>query len=37
MTKPIKIKEKVIGEEYPTFLIAEIACAHQYSQIFNWD
>jgi len=29
MIKPIKIKEKVIGETYPTFLIAEMACAHQ--------
>ena len=29
MIKPIKIKEKVIGEKYPTFLIAEMACAHQ--------
>ena len=29
MIKPIKIKEKVIGEAYPTFLIAEMACAHQ--------
>ena len=29
MIKPIKIKEKIIGEGYPTFLIAEMACAHQ--------
>ena len=29
MTNSIKIGEKLIGEGYPTFLIAEIACAHQ--------
>lgn len=29
MIKLIKIKNKVIGEGYPTFLIAEMACAHQ--------
>ncbi len=29
MINPIKIKEKIIGEGYPTFLIAEMACAHQ--------
>ena len=29
MIKPVKIKEKNIGESYPTFLIAEMACAHQ--------
>jgi len=29
MIKPIKIKNKIIGTGHPTFLIAEIACAHQ--------
>ena len=29
MVKPIKIKNKQIGDGYPTFLIAEMACAHQ--------
>ncbi len=29
MIKPIKIKGKIIGEDFPTFLIAEMACAHQ--------
>lgn len=29
MVNPIKIKDKTIGEGYPTFLIAEMACAHQ--------
>ena len=29
MIAPIKIKEKTIGKGYPTFLIAEMACAHQ--------
>ncbi len=29
MIKSIKIKEKIIGEGFPTFLIAEMACAHQ--------
>ena len=29
MPKSIKIKNTIIGEEYLTFLIAEMACAHQ--------
>lgn len=29
MIKPVKIKEKGIGKNYPTFFIAEMACAHQ--------
>ncbi len=29
MIKIINIKNKIIGEGYPTFLIAEMACAHQ--------
>jgi len=29
MVKSLKIKDKFIGEGYPTLLIAEIACAHQ--------
>ncbi|MHA1641605.1 MAG: N-acetylneuraminate synthase family protein, partial [Promethearchaeota archaeon] len=29
MINPVKINEKIIGEDYPTFLIAEMACAHQ--------
>ncbi len=29
MIKTVKIKDKVIGEGNPTFLIAEMACAHQ--------
>jgi sialic acid synthase SpsE len=29
MIHPIKIKDKNIGKGYPTFLIAEMACAHQ--------
>lgn len=29
MIKLIKFKNKIIGEGYPTFLIAEMACAHQ--------
>ncbi len=29
MIKHIKIKDKTIGEGFPTFLIAEMACAHQ--------
>lgn len=29
MIKPVKIKDKVIGNGYPTFFIAEMACAHQ--------
>ncbi len=29
MVEPMKIKNKIIGEGYPTFLIAEMACAHQ--------
>lgn len=29
MIKLVKIKDKVIGQGYPTFLIAEMACAHQ--------
>jgi len=29
MIKPIKIKNKIIGEGFPCFLIAEMACAHQ--------
>ncbi len=29
MIKSIKIKDKIIGNGYPTFLIAEMACAHQ--------
>ncbi|MFX1256307.1 MAG: N-acetylneuraminate synthase family protein [Promethearchaeota archaeon] len=29
MVKPIKIKNKIIGKGHPTFLVAEMACAHQ--------
>ncbi len=29
MTEPIQIKKKKIGKGFPTFLIAEMACAHQ--------
>ncbi len=29
MVKLVKIKNKIIGKDYPTFLIAEMACAHQ--------
>ncbi len=29
MILPIKIKDKIMGEGFPTFLIAEMACAHQ--------
>jgi len=29
MVKPVSIKNKIIGEGYPTFLIAEMACSHQ--------
>jgi sialic acid synthase SpsE len=29
MIKPVKIKDKIIGNGYPTFFIAEMACAHQ--------
>lgn len=29
MVKPVKIKNKIIGEGAPTFVIAEMACAHQ--------
>lgn len=29
MIKSVKIKNKVIGAGYPTFIIAEMACAHQ--------
>ena len=29
MINPVKIKDKTIGEAFPTFLIAEMACAHQ--------
>jgi len=29
MIKSVKIKNKIIGLEHPTFLIAEMACAHQ--------
>ncbi|MFW9938513.1 MAG: N-acetylneuraminate synthase family protein [Candidatus Thorarchaeota archaeon] len=29
MIKPVIIKNKYIGESYPTFIIAEMACAHQ--------
>ena len=27
--KEVKINQKIIGDKYPTFLIAEMACAHQ--------
>lgn len=29
MINPVKIKDKTVGEAFPTFLIAEMACAHQ--------
>jgi len=29
MITHVQIKDKIIGENYPTFLIAEMACAHQ--------
>ena len=29
MIKSVKIKNKIIGLEHPTFIIAEMACAHQ--------
>jgi len=29
MINPVKIKDKTIGKAFPTFLIAEMACAHQ--------
>ena len=29
MINPVKIKDKTVGEVFPTFLIAEMACAHQ--------
>lgn len=29
MTIPLQIKNRIIGKGYPTFIIAEMACAHQ--------
>lgn len=29
MIKPVIIQDKIIGESFPTLLIAEMACIHQ--------